>query len=98
LSWVTKPIGRPDTFIQQLITGLPDGTITRIRTIVPGGTLLYSVMQNAGRSYATGLDIVLSQDITKLFSFNLNLNGYHNRLNAYTVTNKYPQLTTLSYL
>jgi len=75
---------------------LADGTITRIRTIVPGGTLLYSVMQNAGRSYATGLDIVLSQDITKLFSFNLNLNGYHNRLNAYTVTNKYPVTTTLS--
>ncbi len=75
---------------------LADGTITRIRTIVPGSTLLYSVMQNAGRSYATGLDIVLSQDITKLFSFNLNLNGYHNRLNAYTVINQYPVTTTFS--
>lgn len=75
---------------------LADGTITRIRTIVPNTTLIYSVMQNAGRSYATGLDITLSQDITKLFSFNLNLNGYHNRLNAFTVLNKYPQETTYS--
>lgn len=75
---------------------LADGTITRIRTIVPNTTLIYSVMQNAGRSYATGLDITFSQDITKLFSFNLNLNGYHNRLNAFTVLNKYPQETTYS--
>lgn len=75
---------------------LADGTITRIRTIVPNTTLIYSVMQNAGRSYATGLDITLSQDITKLFSFKLNLNGYHNRLNAFTVLNKYPQETTYS--
>lgn len=75
---------------------LGDATITRIRTIVPNTTLIYSVMQNAGRSYATGLDITLSQDITKLFSFNLNLNGYHNRLNAFTVINKYPKQTTLS--
>lgn len=75
---------------------LADGTITRIRTIVPNSTLIYSVMQNAGRSYATGLDMTLSQDITKLFSFNLNLNGYHNRLNAFTVLNKYPQETTYS--
>ncbi|MFZ1825408.1 MAG: TonB-dependent receptor [Chitinophagales bacterium] len=70
---------------------LADATITRIRTIVPNTMLIYSVMQNAGRSYATGLDITLSQDITKLFSFNLNLNGYHNRLNAFAVVNKYPQ-------
>ena len=75
---------------------LADGTITRIRTIVTGITLIYSVMQNAGRSYATGLDVVLSQDITKLFSFNLNLNGYHHRLNAYSVINKYPVTTTFS--
>lgn len=75
---------------------LADATITRIRTIVPNTMLIYSVMQNAGRSYATGLDITLSQDITKLFSFNLNLNGYHNRLNAFTVVNKYPQETTYS--
>lgn len=75
---------------------LADGTITRIRTVVPGSTLLYSVMQNTGRSYATGLEIVLSQDITKLFTFNLNLNGYHNRINAYTVINQYPVATTFS--
>ncbi|HLP49381.1 MAG TPA: TonB-dependent receptor [Chitinophagales bacterium] len=75
---------------------LADGTITRIRTIVPGSTLLYSVMQNTGRSYATGLELVLSQDITKLFTFNLNMNGYHNRINAYTVINQYPVATTFS--
>lgn len=75
---------------------LTDGTITRIRTIIPNSTLVYSVIQNAGRSYNTGLEIMLSQDITKLFSFNLNLIGYHNRFNAFTVTNQYPVATVFS--
>lgn len=75
---------------------LADGTITRIRTIVPNSTLVYSVMQNAGRSYNTGLELTVSQDITKLFSFNINLIGYHNRFNAFTITNQYPVATVFS--
>lgn len=72
---------------------LGDGTLTRIRTIVPGSTIVYSVMQNAGRSYNTGLEVMLSQDITKYFTFNLNMTGYHNRINQFSVTNQYPTPT-----
>jgi outer membrane receptor protein involved in Fe transport len=73
---------------------LADGTLTRIRTIVPGSTVLYAIMQNAGRSYNTGLEALLSQDITKLFSFNLNTVVYHNRIDAFSVVNKYPEANT----
>ncbi len=72
---------------------LGDGTLTRIRTIVPGSIIVYSVMQNAGRRYNTGLEVMLSQDITKYFTFNLNMTGYHNRINQFSVTNQYPTLT-----
>lgn len=75
---------------------LADATITRIRTIAPNSTLVYSVMQNTGRSYNTGLEMTLSQDITKLFSFNLNLIGYYNRFDAYSITNAYPMTTLFS--
>lgn len=71
-------------------------TLTRIRTIVPGSTVIYSVMQNAGNSHSTGLDMTFSQDITKLFSFNFNVNGYQNKFDAYTVLNKYPESNTYS--
>jgi outer membrane receptor protein involved in Fe transport len=75
---------------------LGDGTLTRIRSIVPGSTIVYAIMQNAGRSYATGLETILSQDITKYFSFNLNGTVYHNRFNAFMVNNKYPVQHTFS--
>jgi len=67
-----------------------DGTITRISSIVPNSTLIYAIFQNAGRSYNTGLEIVLSQEVSKWYSFNLNINAYHNQINAFTVENKYP--------
>jgi outer membrane receptor protein involved in Fe transport len=69
---------------------MSDGTITRISSIVPGSTLIYAVFQNAGKSYNSGLEIVMSQEVTKWYSFNLNLNGYHNQINAYSVVNMYP--------
>lgn len=75
---------------------LADGTITRIASIAPNSTLIYSIFQNAKRSYQTGLEIVLSQEVVKWFAFNLNLNGYHNRINAFTVENKYPVTNTFS--
>lgn len=75
---------------------LADGTITRIASTVPNSTLIYSIFQNAKRSYNTGLEIVLSQDVVKWFSFNLNLNGYHNLIEAFTVENKYPVANTFT--
>jgi outer membrane receptor protein involved in Fe transport len=73
-----------------------DATITRIATTVPDSHLIYAIFQNANKSYNTGLEMVLSQDITKWYSFNFNLNAYHNQINAFTVENKYPVANTFS--
>lgn len=73
-----------------------DGTITRISSITPNSNLIYAIFQNAGRSYNTGLEIVLTQEVAKWYSFNLNLNGYHNQINAFSVENKYPVPNTLA--
>lgn len=75
---------------------LADGTITRIASAVPNSALIYSIFQNAKRSYNTGIEIVLSEDVAKWFSFNINLNGYHNRIDAFTVENKYPVANTFT--
>jgi len=68
-----------------------DGTITRISSIVPNSKLIYAIFQNAGKSYNTGIEMVLSQEVAKWYSFNLNMNAYHNQINAFTVINKYPE-------
>lgn len=67
-----------------------DGTITRISSIVPGSNLIYAIFQNVNKSYNTGAEVVLSQEVSKAFSFNLNLNAYHNQIDAFTVENLYP--------
>lgn len=73
-----------------------DGTITRIATTVPGSNLIYSIFQNVNKSYTTGFEVVFSLETAKWYSFNLNLNGYHNQIDAFTVENKYPVLHTFS--
>lgn len=73
-----------------------DGTITRISSIAPNSNLIYAIFQNAGRSYNTGLEVVLTQEVAKWYSFNLNLNGYHNQINTFSVENKYPVPNTFS--
>lgn len=75
---------------------LMDATITRISIIVPGSTIIYNVFHNAGKSYNTGLEMMLSQNISKLVTFNLNMNGYKNTIEAYSVVNKYPVTDTFS--
>jgi hypothetical protein len=67
-----------------------DATITRIGSIVPGSTLIYNIFQNAGKSYNTGIELMFSQNISRWATFNLNLNGYQNIIDAFTVVNKYP--------
>jgi outer membrane receptor protein involved in Fe transport len=69
---------------------ITDGTITRIATQVAGSTILYNVFQNAGRSYNTGMEIVLQQTVSTAFSFNASANVYRNTINGFTVENKYP--------
>jgi outer membrane receptor protein involved in Fe transport len=73
-----------------------NGTITRIASVVPGSTLIYSIMQNAGKSYNSGLELLLAQDIKNWFSFNINFNGYQSIIEAFRVENKYPAINTYS--
>jgi outer membrane receptor protein involved in Fe transport len=69
---------------------ITDGTITRIATQVPGSVLLYSIFQNAGRSYNSGIELVWQQELAKWISINAGVNVYQNTINAFSVTNKYP--------
>lgn len=73
-----------------------DGTITRIATTTPGSTLIYNVFQNAGKSSTSGVEMVFSREVASWYSFNLNLNGYQNIINAFTVENLYPTPTVFS--
>ncbi len=73
-----------------------ESTITRIGSIEPGSMLIYNIFQNAGRSYTSGIEIILSQNAGKWATFNLNLNGYQNIIEPFTVVNKYPQENTFS--
>lgn len=75
---------------------MADATITRISTTIPGSTLIYAIFQNVNKSYNTGLEAVLTQEVAKWYSFNLNLNGYHNQIDAFTVNNLYPTPHTFS--
>lgn len=75
---------------------MSDGTITRIATTVPPATIIYSIMQNAGKSANTGVEVIWSQEVSKSFSFNCSANGYRNKINAFSVYNLYPSPNTFS--
>jgi outer membrane receptor protein involved in Fe transport len=77
-------------FYMALYHRAAQGTITRIASTAPSGTIIYSIMQNAGKSSNTGLELLFSSNISRLFSFNINVNAYSNRINAFTIANKYP--------
>jgi hypothetical protein len=66
-----------------------NGTITRISTLAPNG-LIYDTFQNVGMSSNTGFEVVLTQTVSKWFSFNANANVYYNQIDAFTVDNIYP--------
>jgi len=73
-----------------------DATITRIGSVVPGSTLIYNIFQNAGKSSMTGAEIIVSQRFGKVADVNVNLNGYKNSIDAFSVVNLYPQENTFS--
>ncbi|TXE13503.1 TonB-dependent receptor domain-containing protein [Algoriphagus aquimarinus] len=73
-----------------------DGTITRISTTYGDSKLIYAIFQNAGKSYNTGFELIWDQDVNDWYSFDLNLNGYHNQIDAFTVENLYPEPHTFS--
>ncbi len=67
-----------------------DGTITRIASIVPPSNLIYATFQNVNKSYQTGVEMVLVQEMSNVYSFNMNVNAYRNQIDAFTIENKYP--------
>ncbi len=73
-----------------------ESTIARIASIQPGSTLIYNIFQNAGNSQTTGVEIILSQNLDKWATLNLNVNGYQNTIEAFSVVNKYPEENTFS--
>ena len=70
---------------------MSDATITRIASTLPGTTLIYHVMQNAGHSVNSGLEMLWSQEVSKAFSFQFNLIAYRNQIDAFSVFNLYPR-------
>ncbi|MBL7773167.1 MAG: TonB-dependent receptor [Chitinophagaceae bacterium] len=73
-----------------------DGTITRISTTVPLSNIIYTTFQNVNKSYNTGIEMILAQEISSLYSFNINLNAYRNQIDAFIIENKYPTKHTFS--
>jgi hypothetical protein len=71
-------------------------TITRIASTVAGSNLIYNIFQNAGRSYSKGFEIIVSKEFGKWASVSLNLNGYENSIDAFTVVNQYPEENVFS--
>ncbi len=67
-----------------------NGTITRIGSIEPGSNLIYNIYQNAGKSNSTGVELLLIQKLSNLFTINVNMNGYRNVIDSFTVINYYP--------
>ncbi len=73
-----------------------DGTITRISSNIAPSTLIYAIFQNVNKSYNTGFELVLNQDVNQWYGFNLNVTGYRNQIDAFTVINRYPTLNTFT--
>lgn len=73
-----------------------NATITRIASTVPSSNLIYAIFQNVNKSSNTGVEMVISKDIVKWYSSNINLNAYYNQIGAFTVQNLYPQPNTFS--
>jgi len=53
-------------------------------------------MQNAGKSFNSGIEMVYSYELAKWFSFNINANPYHNQIDAFTIVNLYPSKNTFT--
>ncbi len=73
-----------------------NATITRIASTVHNSNLIYAIFQNVNKSSNTGVEMVISHDIAKWYSSNLNLNAYYNQIGAFTVQNLYPEPNTFS--
>ncbi|MDJ1470312.1 TonB-dependent receptor domain-containing protein [Xanthocytophaga flava] len=77
-----------------------NATITRISSTTNAtgadNTLIYAIFQNAGHSYTTGMEIIYSWQLQKWATLSLNLNGYQNTIDAFSVVNLYPVENTFT--
>ncbi len=64
--------------------------LTRILTLPVGQRIINSVSQNAGKGTNTGVEILVEQALNDWLKIDLNLNGYHNAIDAFRITNAYP--------
>jgi len=77
-------------FYTALYLKLAEATIARIASVAPNSNVIYSIMQNAGKSNTAGIEMVFSKTSNKWFAYNININAYQNTFDAFTVVNKYP--------
>jgi outer membrane receptor protein involved in Fe transport len=73
-----------------LYSRFSESTITRISTTVDTSNLIYAIFQNAGTSNISGLESLVSHEVSKFFSYNLGVNVYYAQIDAFTVQNLYP--------
>jgi outer membrane receptor protein involved in Fe transport len=85
-----KTIWETGSFYNAIYHRIADGTITRISSIVPPSNLIYATFQNVNKSYNSGVEIIYTQEISKKYKFNINMNGYKNQIDAFSIENKYP--------
>ncbi len=77
-------------FLSSLFHKRMEATITRIASITPGSSLIYNIFQNAGKSRNTGIELMFSQKIKNIVTINLNMTGYKNVIDSFSVVNLYP--------
>lgn len=70
-----------------------NGTIARIASTSGDSKILYAVFQNANRSYNSGVEWILSQDLGETYRVSLNATAFHNQIDGFRVTNLYPKPT-----
>ncbi|MBP6410505.1 MAG: TonB-dependent receptor [Pseudarcicella sp.] len=85
-----KTTWKSGSFFSSIYHRFANGTITRISSTTPPSNLIYATFQNVNKSYNTGLELILTQEISKKYAFNFNLNAYRNQIDAFTIENKYP--------
>ncbi len=87
---------RKGYFYSALYYRLSEGTITRIAVTAPGSPIIYNIIQNAGKSNNTGLELMYAGELSSWMNINVNGNIYQNTIEAFSVVNKYPITQTFN--
>ncbi len=67
-----------------------NGTITRVASTANNSNIIYSVMQNAGRSTQLGMELSYAIKLKKAININANASFYNSSIYAFNIENKYP--------